>query len=233
MKQVPADRDFPDITAGLIVGFLSLVAPWALVEWVGIASEVEAIIDAFGSLRGLALLVIYGTTFLLIGGIARGIAAFLGVATFTGNRATEAIGQVIAAGGWFLFAQLRSLILPLEIRFHEKLAQIQEEIALWRQYRAEFRTVYGSFAEFKRAFYGEDEPDDAEQPDPEPAPERRDPLKEAFELIGLPEDCTEAEFKAGYRDLMMAVHPDRSGTSSFATQLNAASDLIRKMKGWK
>ena len=234
MKQVPADRDFPNITGGLLIGFLTLVTPWAIIEWAGIGDDVERIMRVFDPFRGVTALLIYAGTFVVIGGVARGIAAFLGLAAFTGNRATDAIGQVIASGGWFVIAQLRSLILPLEIRFHETLMRLQEEIELWRQYRAEFRSAYASFAEFKRAFYGEDEPDDAEEPDAEPQPEpaRRDSLKDAFELMGLSDQCTEAEFKARYRELMMLVHPDKSGTNSFATQLNLASDLIRKMKGW-
>src|SRR5690606_23752829 len=99
--------------------------------------------------------------------------------------------------------------------------------ALRQRYREEFYQAYGSYAEFRRAFYGEDDGEQQQTPD---APGS---LEEAFALFGLPASCDQSSFETRYRELIKQVHPDRAGPNGLATRLNEARALIRTQKGWK
>jgi hypothetical protein len=109
---------------------------------------------------------------------------------------------------------------------------------LRRLYR-EVRDQYASFADFLRAFeqgadFGQD-PGSGDRHRPDHEAPAVNPFDSACKVLGLCAErgFTQAEFKARYRELMKAVHPDKIGVGTFATQLNEARDLIKARKGWK
>ncbi|WP_127751658.1 DnaJ domain-containing protein [Devosia sp. 1566] len=61
----------------------------------------------------------------------------------------------------------------------------------------------------------------------EAAPER-DPLEEAYAILGLEADATEEQIRTAHRELMKAVHPDHGGSSYLAAKINQARDLLLK-----
>jgi len=54
-----------------------------------------------------------------------------------------------------------------------------------------------------------------------------------YPVLGLDKTCTDAELKAGYRDLMKTLHPDVSGskTTFLASMVNASYALICQQRG--
>ena len=56
-------------------------------------------------------------------------------------------------------------------------------------------------------------------------------LKEALDILGLKEDCTEEELKIAYRRLMKDNHPDKCGNNKvkeeFTKKINDAKDIIK------
>jgi hypothetical protein len=108
----------------------------------------------------------------------------------------------------------------------------REEGILWRAYRKDFRTQFGSYWQFRRAFAKLKAKDaDAGRRAPHNA---ADPFADACSLLGLRPDgnFSEAEFKASYRASMKAAHPDIVGPNDRAGRINAASMVIKKRKGW-
>jgi hypothetical protein len=107
------------------------------------------------------------------------------------------------------------------------------EWTLWRAYQAEFPDGFASYREFRKAFI--ERMNAGARPDPPPSPPpARDPFAAACEVMGLPASgsFTEREFKARYRALMKEVHPDVAGPNARAAEVNAASQVIKKRKGW-
>ena len=49
---------------------------------------------------------------------------------------------------------------------------------------------------------------------------------EAYALLGVAEDASEAEIRAAHRRLMRTAHPDQGGSAWLAARLNAARDLL-------
>ena len=128
----------------------------------------------------------------------------------------------------------RNLVSPLLGRTALLRQQIQFEWTLWRTYRLEFRGSFASYREFKSEFNarmnaGTSGPERNDPPAPAPHP-----FAAACKVMGLPADgnFTEAAFKARYRALMKEVHPDIAGPNERAAQVNGASMLIKKRKGW-
>ena len=146
------------------------------------------------------------------------------------RRSAMAIAAVLESlrGLW------RCTVSPVIARASLLHQRLHFEWTLWRTYRAEFRGSFASYREFKSEFKarmnaGTSGPERNEPPAPAP-----DPFAAACKIIGLPAsgNFTEAEFKARYRALMKEVHPDIAGPNERAAQVNAASMLIKKRKGW-
>ena len=99
---------------------------------------------------------------------------------------------------------------------------VEIDRGLRAEYRKNFRTQYRTFAEFKRAYYGQEQA---------PAPPRNT-LADALVLLGLPKDCTKQQLEAQFKALMKKLHPDVGGTDGLAAKLNEAKDTIMKEKAW-
>jgi len=53
-------------------------------------------------------------------------------------------------------------------------------------------------------------------------------LKDARDLLGVPQTASKAQIRAAYNRLMRMAHPDHGGTAGLAAQLNAARDRLLK-----
>ena len=54
---------------------------------------------------------------------------------------------------------------------------------------------------------------------------------EALHLLGLGQDAKEADIIAAHRKKMQKAHPDRGGSTADAARLNAARDLLLRLRG--
>jgi hypothetical protein len=53
-------------------------------------------------------------------------------------------------------------------------------------------------------------------------------VEEAYEVLGLEPDASEAQVRAAHHRLMMQLHPDHGGTDYLATKINRARDVLLK-----
>lgn len=58
---------------------------------------------------------------------------------------------------------------------------------------------------------------------------------DSYQVLGLTKDCTDAELKTRYHDIMKTIHPDVTGgkTTFLASMTNAAYSMICKQRGLK
>ena len=49
---------------------------------------------------------------------------------------------------------------------------------------------------------------------------------QALDILGLQANATEADVRKAHKDLMLKLHPDRGGSHTLATTVNAAKDLL-------
>lgn len=78
-------------------------------------------------------------------------------------------------------------------------------------------------AGWREYFAGETETGPQSDPDTSSG---RDPVAEAYAVLGLKPGATDEEIKAAHRELMKGVHPDRGGSEFLAAKINEARDLL-------
>ncbi|MGE0061417.1 MAG: hypothetical protein AB7T86_04990 [Xanthobacteraceae bacterium] len=119
-------------------------------------------------------------------------------------------------------------VAPVIARVHALQAALAQERALRRAYREEFKNSYTSYRAFRAAFNAKG----AEQGD---ATTAADPFSAACAALGLREDgrFSHDEFKAQYRAVMKAIHPDVAGANDKAASINGAAAVIKQRKNWK
>ncbi|MBE7731802.1 DnaJ domain-containing protein [Devosia faecipullorum] len=64
-----------------------------------------------------------------------------------------------------------------------------------------------------------------------PSGESRDPVAEAYAVLGLKPGADAEAIKAAHRELMKGVHPDRGGSEFLAAKINEARDLLLERVG--
>jgi len=227
---------------GLLNGLLTLIVAWPIAHQLGLTSVIDLMMYWAGYGRDVVLYLWYAAVFTGLAALLRGTALLCGQCWLGGNIFIDRAGQWFTllirnakgAGGQLL-QLLNALTLrlaweklwkPLEDRLFDFINAIEIERQLRAEYRRNFRHQYRTFAEFKRAYYGEEEKE-------APVTSARTALAEAFALLGLEENCTRAELEKQHRNLMKRLHPDVGGTQALAAKVNHAKDLIMKQKGWK
>lgn len=54
-----------------------------------------------------------------------------------------------------------------------------------------------------------------------------------FMVLGVGMDASEEEVTKAYKEKARAVHPDKGGSNEEMVKVNAAYEVIRRLKGWK
>lgn len=53
-----------------------------------------------------------------------------------------------------------------------------------------------------------------------------------FSILGVSMDASEEEVKKAFREKAFSAHPDRGGSNEEMVKVNAAMEVIRRIKGW-
>jgi hypothetical protein len=226
---------------GLINGMITLIVAWPVAHRIGVATTIDALTMDGGTVAIAILCLWYAMVFVVLAAILRASAMIFGLRLLSGNDAIDRLGFAIAApirkaraaiANAFRLAIATPLRIGLEAiwkPFEDRLFALVNAWDIDRQLRAEyrksFRMQYRSFAEFKRAFYGQEQKREA------PAA-AAGTLADALSLLGLASNCTRQELDAQFKALMKKLHPDVGGTDGLAAKLNEAKDTIMKEKGW-
>lgn len=150
-----------------------------------------------------------------------------------GDLAAALLAAVWALALWPFTAAFSALRVQAVLLIDRLQTRWDADHDLRRQYKAEFREQFSSFAEFKRAFH-EAQRQEEERKAPRRPASGSDAFADAVSLFDLPRDgsFTRAAFDAAYRAAMKAVHPDRTGLNGLAVQVNQAAQTIKMRKGW-
>ncbi len=54
---------------------------------------------------------------------------------------------------------------------------------------------------------------------------------QAIDILGLKDDATKEDVIQAHRRMMQKVHPDRGGSTYLATKINAAKEILVKIRG--
>lgn len=225
----------------VINGTLTLVIAWPVAHGLGFAAAIDALMFWAGGGAYVVLCLYYAIVFIALGAGLRGTALLMGLRLLGGNAGIDRLGSWFAARIHAIKTAAAQFLLltvglplrivwekgwkPVEDRIAEFLSRMEIERELRKEYRRNYRRIYATFAEFKRAYFGQDEKKETSQ--------TQTPLADAYAVLGLSESCTRKQLDAQYRSLMKKVHPDVGGTPALAAKVNQAKDLIMKEKGWK
>lgn len=226
---------------GLASGAATLICAWPIAHRLGITPTIDALMELAGA-AGIAVLCLwYGMVFAAIAITLRLTAMLCGWQWMEGSDLIDRMSAAVkarvrklwdgtkavlhAAIGMPVIMAVSAVWKPFEDWLFEKINAFELERQLRAEYRRNFRTQYRTFAEFKRAYYGEEE---------KPAPKDSTmSAADALSMLGLTDTCTQAELEAKHRALMKKIHPDVGGTDGLAAKLNEARYTIIKSRGWK
>ncbi|MGI9323167.1 MAG: DnaJ domain-containing protein, partial [Pseudomonadales bacterium] len=66
---------------------------------------------------------------------------------------------------------------------------------------------------------------------PDPAREGEMTESQALDILGLDATASKEDIIAAHRKMMQKIHPDRGGSTILAAQINAAKELLLKLRG--
>jgi len=237
MSNRSIDRAIP----GLVSGAATLLLAWPAAHRLGVTATIDALMDQAGNARMAVLGLWYAAVFTALATTMRVAAKLCGWSLVDGGGLLDRFGswlteRIYAAGRWTyevvdfaILMPVRMVVAafwkPFEDWLFAKINAFELERELRAEYRRNFRQQYRTFAEFKRAYFGE-----TEKPAAKSAAMS---AEEARALLGLSARFSDAELEAQHRKLMKKNHPDVGGTDGLAAKLNEARDTLTKTRSTK